>query len=71
MRWITPMAQVEEEIIYPDETFLDIEEALQIPGELVRPSSSYLPVKKGANFKLLIPVRDNLLPEMMKTASSL
>ena len=65
------VAQVEEKIIYKETTILDIEEPMQVPGELVRPSSSYLPVKKGADFELLIPVRDNFLPEMMKTASNL
>ena len=64
-------AQVEETIKYKDITILDIEEPMQVPGELVRPSSSYLPVKKGADFELLIPVRDNFLPEMMKTVGSL
>lgn len=65
------MAQVEDTVIYQRTTILDIEEPMQVPGELVRPSSSYLPVKKGADFDLLIPVRDNFLPEMMKTVSSL
>ena len=65
------LAQVEEEIIHPKITVLDITEPMQVPGELIRPSSSYLPVKKGADFELLIPVRDNFLPEMMKTVRSL
>jgi len=64
-------AQVEETVIYQQTTILDIDEPMQVPGELVRPSSSYLPVKKGADFDLLIPVRDNFLPEMMKTVGSL
>jgi hypothetical protein len=64
-------AQVEETVIYKDTTILDIQEPMQVPGELVRPSSSYLPVKKGADFDLLIPVRDNFLPEMMQTAGVL
>jgi hypothetical protein len=64
-------AQVEERIIYQHTTILDIEEPMQVPGELVRPASSYLLVKRGAAFELLIPVRDNFLPEMMKTAGSL
>jgi len=64
-------AQVEETVIYKHTTVLDIDEPMQVPGELVRPANSYVPVKKGANFDLLIPVRDNFLPEMMKTISSL
>ena len=64
-------AQVEETIVYKDTTILDYEESMQILGELVRPANSYVPVKKGADFELLIPVRDNFLPEMMKTVSSL
>jgi hypothetical protein len=65
------VAQVEDTVIYQRTTILDIDEPMQVPGELVRPSSSYLPVKKGADFDLLIPVRDNFLPEMMKTVSGL
>ncbi len=64
-------AQVEERVIYESTTILNIEEPMQVPGELIRPSSSYLPVKKGADFDLLIPVRDNFLPEMMRTVGSL
>jgi hypothetical protein len=30
-----------------------------------------VPVKKGAEFEPLIPVRDNFLPEMMKSVSGL
>ena len=52
-------------------TILDIDEPMHVPGELVRPANSYVPVKRGAQFDLLIPVRDNFLPEMMTTVGSL
>ena len=65
------MAQVEPTVEFLEITHLKYTEPMHVPGELIRPSSSYVPVKKGANFDLLIPVRDNFLPEMMKTASSL
>ena len=66
-------AQVEEEeqVIYPKETILPPFDPLNVVGKVVGPVSSFMPVKKGAEFKLLIPVRDNFLPEMMKTVSSL
>lgn len=66
-------AQVEEEeqIIYPKVTVLPPFEPGTVVGNLVGPVNSYLPVKKGADFDLLIPVRDNFLPEMMRSVSSL
>lgn len=65
-------AQVEEEekVVYKKVTLIPFEPGT-IVGKIVGPANSYLPVKKGANFNLLIPVRDNFLPEMMTTASNL
>ena len=64
-------AQVPDEIVYPKVTILDIDQPMHVPGEIVKPANSYLPVKKGADFETLIPVRDNFLPEIMKTVGGL
>jgi len=66
-------AQVEEEeqVIYEKTTILPPFDTVNLVGNMVGPVNSFMPVKKGAHFKLLIPVRDNFLPEMMKTVSSL
>ena len=70
----TALAQVEESednVIYRSVTHIPFDQPLNITATIVVPAHSYLPVKKGVDFDLLIPVRDNFLPEMMKTVSSL
>ncbi len=42
-----------------------------IVGKIVGPANSFMRVKKGVKFDLLIPVRGNFLPEIMQTAGSL
>lgn len=63
--------EAEEKVIYEKVTILPPFEPGTVVGKTVGPVNSYMPVKKGAQFDLLIPVRDNFLPEMMTTASSL
>ncbi len=70
----TAVAQVEpaeEKIIYPRETIIEIGETEAIIGTIVGPANSFMRVKKGVKFDLLIPVRGNFLPEIMQTAGSL
>ncbi len=70
----TAVAQVEpvdEKIIYPQKTIIEVTESDAIVGKIVGPANSFMRVKKGVKFDLLIPVRGNFLPEIMQTAGSL
>ena len=63
-------AEGEETTIYKKTTIIDFSD-VTITGELTKPEGSYLMNKKKANFNLLIRVRDNFLPEMIKTVDNL
>jgi hypothetical protein len=72
----TGLAQSEEkakaeEVIALKTTVLDVTRPLHVEGEIVKPTESFLRTKPKVGFDLLVPVRDNFLPEMMKTAGSL
>ena len=60
----------EETTMYKKTTIIDFSD-VTITGELTKPEGSYLMNKKKANFDLLIRVRDNFLPEMIKTVDNL
>ncbi len=60
----------EESVIYKKTTIIDFSD-VTITGELTKPEGSYLMNKKKATFNLLINVRDNFLPEMLKTVDNL
>jgi hypothetical protein len=60
----------EETTMYKKTTIIDFSD-VTITGELTKPEGSYLMNKKKANFNLLIRVRDNFLPEMIKTVDNL
>jgi hypothetical protein len=60
----------EEQVMYKKTTIIDFSD-VTITGELTKPEGSYLMNKKKANFDLLIRVRDNFLPEMIKTVDNL
>jgi hypothetical protein len=59
-----------ETTMYKKTTIIDFSD-VTITGELTKPEGSYLMNKKKANFDLLIRVRDNFLPEMIKTVDNL
>ncbi len=56
--------------VYKQTTIIDFSD-VTITGELTKPEGSYLMNKKKANFNLLIRVRDNFLPEMIKSVDNL
>jgi hypothetical protein len=58
------------ETMYKKTTIIDFSD-VTITGELTKPEGSYLMNKKKANFNLLIRVRDNFLPEMIKSVDNL
>lgn len=60
----------EEQVMFKKTTIIDFSD-VTITGELTKPEGSYLMNKKKANFDLLIRVRDNFLPEMIKTVDNL
>ena len=60
----------EEEVVYQKTTIIDFSD-VTITGELTKPEGSYLMNKKKASFDLLIRVRDNFLPEMLKSVDNL
>ena len=59
-----------EQTVYKQTTIIDFSD-VTITGELTKPEGSYLMNKKKANFNLLIRVRDNFLPEMIKSVDNL
>ncbi len=58
------------ETVYKKTTIIDFSD-VTITGNLTKPEGSYLMNKKKANFNLLIKVRDNFLPEMIKSVDNL
>jgi hypothetical protein len=66
----TAAAGSDEQVVYKKTTIIDFSD-VTITGELTKPEGSYLMNKKKANFNLLIRVRDNFLPEMIKTVDNL
>jgi hypothetical protein len=60
----------EVQTVYKKTTIIDFSD-VTITGELTKPEGSYLMNKKKANFNLLIRVRDNFLPEMIKSVDNL
>ena len=65
------IVQEPETVIYQAVTVIDVQEPAVIVGTLVGPAGSYLPAKRGAEFKLLIPVRVDFQPEIMNSADGL
>ncbi len=59
-----------EQVVYKKTTIIDFSD-VTITGELTKPEGSYLMNKKKASFNLLIRVRDNFLPEIIKTVDNL
>ena len=83
--WLCPLAWVDAEeptppqeagdagevqTVYQKTTLLDFSD-VTILGELAKPEGSYIMNKKRARFELLIRVRDNFLPEIIKTVDHL
>ena len=70
--WLWPLAGDGEEVqtVYQQTTLLDFSD-VTILGELAKPEGSYIMNKKRARFELLIRVRDNFLPEIIKTVDHL
>lgn len=60
----------DDKVMYQKTTIIDFSD-VTITGELTKPEGSYLMNKKKAQFDLLIRVRDNFLPEMIKTVDNL
>jgi len=60
----------EVQTVYQKTTLLDFSD-VTILGELAKPEGSYIMNKKRARFELLIRVRDNFLPEIIKTVDHL
>ena len=58
------------ETVYKKTTIIDFSD-VTITGELTKPEGSYLMNKKKANFNLLIRVRADFLPEMIKSVDNL
>ena len=56
--------------VFKKTTIIDFSD-VTITGELTKPEGSYLMNKKKANFDLLIRVRDNFLPEMIRSVDNL
>ncbi len=60
----------DEQVVYKKTTIIDFSD-VTITGELAKPEGSYLMNKKKTSFNLLIRVRDNFLPEMIRTVDNL
>ena len=67
---VAQVEPVEEKIIYSKVQEMIFNE-VKLTATIVGPANSFMRVKKGVKFDLLIPVRGNFLPEIMQTAGSL
>lgn len=67
-----PAQAIEREVVvYQKVQFMDFLNTEPIRGEIVAPNNSFLPVKPGATFKVLVPVRADFLPEIAASAEGL
>jgi hypothetical protein len=62
--------QEQDRVVYRKKTAVDFTE-MAVEGELTKPEGSYVLNRKKANFKNLIKVRDNFVPELQKSVDSL
>ncbi|HOX46421.1 MAG TPA: hypothetical protein PK668_22650 [Myxococcota bacterium] len=60
----------EDSVVYPKVTFIPFPDVI-ITGTLTMPSSSFYLSKPDAKFSSLVPVRADMLPELVRSADSL
>ena len=67
---LAPQAMAQEEQSSKKKTTIDFEDEL-VEGEVKKPELFYLLQKKQFNFKRLIKLRENFLPEMRRDADEI
>jgi|GEM_PF-2147739 len=65
-----PAAGEQDTVVIPRVQFIDFRQ-VTITGTLTMPSSSYYLLKSDAKFDCLIPVRADMLPEMVRSVENL
>jgi hypothetical protein len=62
--------QEKDQVVYKKHSIIDFSE-VTIQGELTKPEGSYILNRKKAKFDILIRVRENFLPEMLRSVDHL
>jgi hypothetical protein len=62
--------QEADRTVFRKKTVIDFTD-VAVEGELTKPEGSYALSKKKTNFKSLIKVRDNFVPELQKSVENL
>ena len=60
----------EDKVVYRQKTVIDFSD-VTIEGELTKPEGSYFAARKAARFNKLIKVREDFVPEMLKSTDHL
>ena len=60
----------EDKVVYRKKTVIDFSD-VTIEGELTKPEGSYFAARKAAKFNKLIKVREDFVPEMLKSVDHL
>lgn len=58
------------DVVYKKRTVIDFSD-VTITGELTRPEGSYIMNRKKAKFDTLIKVRENFLPELLRSVDNI
>lgn len=67
----TPVAQEEEpQIVHARRTVVELSQT-EVMGEVVRPNQAYVMVRSRSCFNVLIRVRDNFRPELLRSVEAL
>ena len=66
----TTVVQEADRTVFRKKTVIDFTD-VAVEGELTKPEGTYALSKKKTNFKSLIKVRDNFVPELQKSVDNL
>jgi len=66
----TTVVQEADKTVFRKKTVIDFTD-VAVEGELTKPEGTYALSKKKTNFKSLIKVRDNFVPELQKSVDNL
>jgi hypothetical protein len=58
------------EVFYKKKTEFDFEDDI-VEGSFVRPEGEYLDARRGGRYSSLIRIRENFVPEMLKSAEDI
>lgn len=58
------------DVVYKKKTEFDFEDDI-VEGSFVRPEGEYLDARRGGRYSSLIRIRENFVPEMLKSAEDI